>query len=509
MSAGTGVDTGAGGGAAGVGAVSEPTRRFLSARGKLLIDGQWRDAASGSAPLASIDPATGKQIGEIAAAGENDVNAAVAAARRSFDSRAWTSLEPTRRARILWRVSELIEREAHTLAELEALDGGKIFTAVRDGDVQFAAEVFRYHAGWCTKLDGRQLAVNTFGMEFHTYSVREPIGVAALIVPWNGPISQSAWKIAPALAAGCSVVLKPSELASFPVLKLGELLLEAGIPDGVVNIVTGAGSVGAALAAHSAIDKISFTGSTATGRKIIQAAAGNLKKLTLELGGKSPAIVFADADLDQAAEGVANGIFRSAGQVCVAGSRLFVERKVYADFVQRVAAVAGKLRIGPGLDPASEIAPLISHAHRERVAGLVKRGVSEGAKLVCGGEGLPGAGFFFPPTILTDARPEMTPVKEEIFGPVLSAMPFDTAEEAVTAANATEFGLAGSVWTRDVSKAHRIAGAIRAGLIWVNAHGVPDPAIPFGGYKQSGWGREQGREAIDGFTELKSVMVRL
>jgi acyl-CoA reductase-like NAD-dependent aldehyde dehydrogenase len=285
--------------------------------------------------------------------------------------------------------------------------------------------------------------------------------------------------------------------------------MEAGIPEGVVNVLTGGSATGAALASHSGVDKISFTGATATGRKIVQASAGNLKKLTLELGGKSPVIVFGDADLDEAARGVVGGIFGAAGQVCVAGSRLLVERSVHDEFLQRLAQGARALRVGPGFDPASDMGPLISDAHRQRVGSLVERGIAEGAQLICGGRAMEGAGFFFPPTILANVTSGMTPAKEEIFGPVLSALPFDTEEQAVALANATDLGLAGSVWTRNISRGHRIAGSIRAGLVWVNAHGIPDPAVPFGGYKQSGWGREQGREAIDGFTELKSVMVRL
>jgi phenylacetaldehyde dehydrogenase len=485
----------------------DDARRFLETPHGLLIEGRW--STPGPELIPTLDPADGLRLARITEAGEKDVELAVMAARRSFDDGRWRGLAATQRARILWRAAELIDGHARSLAELEALDCGKLFSATLSAEVPFAAEVFRYHAGWCTKLEGRELRTGSQESGFHCYCTREPIGVAALIVPWNGPLTIGAWKLAPALAAGCSVVIKPSELASLSILRLGELLLEAGLPPGVVNIVTGSGSrVGAALVEHRGVDKISFTGSGRTGREIVYAAADRFAKVTLELGGKSPVIVCADADLERTAAGVAAGIFGGSGQVCVAGSRLYIERRLYEPLLERLASLAQALKLGSGMDPASDMGPLISASHREHVARLVERGIAEGARLLTGGHAVAGPGFFYEPTILADCQPDMTPVRTEIFGPVLTAMPWDELDDVIAAANDTDLGLAASVWTRDIALAEAVTSRVRAGLIWVNAHGVPDPAIPFGGYKASGWGREQGREAIEAFTELKSVMVR-
>ena len=489
-------------------ALGRETREYLAEVRPMLIGGQWHRTA---AEIASINPADGTAIGRFCVGGLPEVEAAVAAARLAFAERRWYGLAPAERANVMWRIADLIDRDADTLAEIETVDAGKLLGDARRGDVAIAAAAFRYHAGWCTKVEGRLLDVsNAPPSEFHCYLRREPVGVAALIVPWNGPLALAAWKLAPALAAGCTVIIKPPEQASLSVLRLGALLVAAGVPAGVVNIVTGPGrTVGEALAAHTGVDKLSFTGSTETGRRIVRAASGNFKKLTLELGGKSPTLVFADADLDAAALGVVQGIFSHAGQVCVANSRLYVQRAAHDAFLERLATLARRLRLGPGLDPDSELGPLISAEHRSAVAGLVDASLAAGAVVVTGGKARGGSGFFYEPTIMTNVTRDTPAVREEVFGPVLCATSFAGFDEAVALANDTHYGLAGSVWTRDLRTAHRVAAELKAGLIWINAHGRPDVAVPFGGYKQSGWGREHGRDAVESYTELKSVMAYL
>lgn len=477
------------------------------ATGQLFIDGQSKDAISGET-IEVFDPATGRSIGKVASAGKDDVDVAVAAARQAFEDGRWTSRTPAERAKIMFRVADLIEAAGDQIATAEVVENGMPMMLAR-WCVGGAAEAFRYFGGWITKIAGETLSVS-LPMDLHCYTLREPIGVAGLIVPWNGPFISAAMKIAPALAAGCTVVLKPSEETPLNTLLLARLLSEAGVPDGVVNVLPGYGhSAGDALVRHPDVDKISFTGSGPVGRRIVEAAAGNFKRVTLELGGKSPVIVLDDADLDQATAGVLAGILTNSGQQCLAGSRLYVQRSIYDRLLERLAGAAQSLKLGSGLDADTQLGPLISQRQIDRVMSYVQSGLAEGARLVTGGQQVGDAGYFMTPTILAETGANTRVMREEIFGPVLSAVPFDDPEEAVRLANDTRYGLAGAVYTRDISKAHKMARRIRSGHLYINCHGIMDHAVPFGGYRESGWGREGGMEGLSAFLQTKSVFALL
>ena len=475
---------------------------------QLLIGGKWVDALSG-ATFSVVDPSTGAELVQVASGEASDVDAAVVAARKAFDEGPWRTMTPTERARVVWRIGELIEEHAEEFALLETLDVGKPLTASIAADVPLSAAHFRYMSGLALRRNGVTAEISQPG-EWHNYTLREPVGVVGQIIPWNFPLLMAAWKLAPALACGCTIVLKPAEETPLTALRLGALLQEAGVPDGVVNIVTGFGeTAGAAIAAHPDIDKVSFTGSTEVGRLIANAATGNLKKVSLELGGKSPNIVFPDADLDAAITGSSLAIFYNAGEACSAGSRLFAHRSVFDDVVNGVADYAQRIKMGPGLDPESDMGPLVSQQHLDRVLGYLESGSEEGAEVVTGGVRRGDTGFFVEPTVLVNTHDDMRVVREEIFGPVVTVQPFEDLDEIARAANATPYGLAAGIWTKDLSVAHRLAQRLRAGAIYVNCYNVTDAAMPFGGYKQSGWGREHADQALDLYTEIKAVSIQL
>ena len=454
--------------------MQDAVSQFLATPRKLLIDGRWVAASSGKT-FDSIDPATGEVLARVAEGDKADIDAAVKAARRAFENGPWTKMSASERGRIIWKIADLLEEHTEEFAELETLDNGKPISVSRVADVPLAVDLFRYMAGWSTKIEGNTIPI---AGPFFAYTRREPIGVVGQIIPWNFPLLMAAWKLGPALATGCTVVLKPAEQTPLSAVRLGELAMEAGLPPGVLNIVTGFGeTAGAALAAHPDVDKIAFTGSTEVGKLIVHAAAGNLKKVTLELGGKSPNIVFDDADVNKATAGAANAIFFNHGQCCCAGSRLFVEDKIFDKVVEGVSESAKKIRVGPGMN-------------------------TDGKKVG-------NRGYFVEPTVLVNTNPKMKVVQEEIFGPVVTAMPFKSVDEIAAEANNTSYGLAAGIWTKDIGKAHALANKLKAGTVWINCYNVFDAAMPFGGYKQSGWGREMGKEALELYTETKAVCVKI
>jgi phenylacetaldehyde dehydrogenase len=490
---------------------SKAARDFLGQRHRLLIGGQWVEAADRSETPVH-DPASEELLTTVACAGERDIDRAVSAARTALSGE-WSRLNSHQRSRLIWRLADELEANLDLAVELEVLDNGMPRPVAHYSIAKFGCDFLRYYAGWCTKILGETIPVSPHDVangESLTYTRREPIGVVGAIIPWNSPLVMATLKLAPALAAGCTVVLKPAELTPLTALLLGALVKKAGIPDGVVNIVPGHGHVaGAALAAHDGVDKIAFTGSTEVGKKVLLAAAGNLKRVTLELGGKSPMVVFPDADLERVIPGAARGAFFLQGQNCMAGTRLFVHEDVFDKVVQGVARVANGFRLGPGLAPTSDLGPLISAEQRDRVMAYIESGRKSNAELVCGGEALPGKGYFVRPTLFGHTSMEMKIAREEIFGPVLCAQSFSDSDLHAVAkeANSTIYGLSGSVWTRDVSIAHKMVNLIDSGQVSINCHAAVDPAIPFGGNRQSGWGREFGREGLEPYLKTKATTV--
>ena len=477
---------------------------------KMLIGGKWVASASGKT-FETFNPSSGQVLATVAEGGCEDIDRAVVAARKAFERGIWHRMTPSQRGRLLWKLADLLEQHADELALLETLDNGKPIRYARSIDVPQAIDHFRYFAGWATKLEGTTVPVSVPSML--TYTLREPLGVVGQIIPWNFPLQMAAWKLAPALACGNTVILKPAEQTPLTALRLGELICEAGFPAGVVNIVPGFGATaGAALVAHPDVDKIAFTGSTEVGKAIVRASADSLKRVTLELGGKSPNIIFPDADLPAALQGALNAIFFNQGQVCTAGSRLFVHASIYEQVVSELSTAAAGMKLGVGEDPATELGPLISQEHLERVLGYIETGKREGARPTTGGQ-RPDSwqypGYFLQPTVFALVHDTMTIAREEIFGPVVVVQPFQDEEEVVARANASIYGLAAGVWTNDVKKVHKLASALKTGVVWANTYHMFDAAAPFGGYKQSGHGREMGRDVLDAYTQTKTVWVNL
>ena len=490
----------------------EKVSNFVSRTHKMLINGKWVEALSGKT-FPTYNPATGEVLARVAEGDKADIDLAVRAARAAFESGPWSKLTASERGRLIWKIADLIEENLEEFAELETLDNGKPLKVARAADVPLAVDLFRYMAGWTTKIEGNTIPLSvpyTPGAKYLAYTLREPVGVVGQIIPWNFPLLMAAWKLGPALATGCTVVLKPAEQTPLSCLRLGELIQQAGIPDGVVNIVPGYGeTAGAALAAHPGVDKIAFTGSTEVGKIILQAAAGNLKKVSLELGGKSPNVVLGDVDLDAAIAGSASAIFFNHGQCCCAGSRLYVENGIFDKVVEGVAARAEKIKVGSGMEPSTDMGPLVSEEQLNRVCSYLESGLSEGAKAVTGGARQGDKGYFVKPTVLVNTNEKMKVVREEIFGPVVTVIPFKDTENLVAQANNSVYGLAAGIWTRDIQKAHRLAAQLRAGTVWINCYNIFDAALPFGGYKQSGWGREMGHDALEMYTEVKAVCAAL
>jgi aldehyde dehydrogenase (NAD+) len=478
---------------------------------KLFIDGKWEEPAS-NRTIPVMNPATGEQLTTVPDAGVEDVDRAVKAARRAFEQGAWRKMDASKRERIIWRIGELIEKNKEELGMLESLNNGKTYREALRGDIPPTWDIFYYYAGWTRKIYGETIPVDG---NYLNYTLREPVGVVGIITPWNYPMLLAAWKVAPALATGCSMVIKPSELTPLTAFKLGEYCLDAGVPEGVVNVVTGYGTTaGEALARHMDVDKIAFTGSIRTARSLLKASGeSNLKRLSLELGGKSPNIVLPDADLEKALKAAFWGVFANKGEVCSAGSRLLVHENIYAEFVNKLGERARKMRVGNPLEPTTEMGSQISQAQLDRILNYIESGRRDGVRLVAGGErdteGEKSKGFFVKPTIFADVKPQMKIAQEEIFGPVLAALKFRDVEEAVEIANSTIYGLVSAVWTRDIGVAHRLAQKIKAGSVWINAYNCFDSSSPFGGYKQSGFGRELGPHALESYTQVKSVWVSL